>query len=221
VAGGGTFFVDVSAGLQTQAAEAPSLAEAPVVAGEAREGQTLTVTDGEWNGTTPIALERRWQRCDDAGSGCADIPGASSGAYRLGTLDVGSRVRAVVTATNVAGSEQAASGPSAVVSPSPPSTAPAPPRVLAAWAWTKGHRILFHAKVRGCRPCKVVARIRSRGRPVRVRLRRVSPAAHPVSRWRGRVGGVPRGRTRWQIRIVDTDTGLAARSRLRFTRVRG
>ncbi len=102
---------------------------APAISGTAQHGSTLTVSsDGTWTGTAPISFAYQWQRCDSGGGSCADLPGETAVTYALVAADVGQTLRAVVTATNVAGSASAASAASGVVAPAPPSNV-APPTI--------------------------------------------------------------------------------------------
>jgi hypothetical protein len=101
-------------------ADPPRATGAPVLGGTAMEGGTLTSTTGTFTGTPPLDRTVRWQRCDDKGAGCADIPGAT-GTDRVPTAaDRGATLRAVVTAENPAGSDSIPSAPSAVVAAAPP-----------------------------------------------------------------------------------------------------
>jgi parallel beta-helix repeat protein len=93
---------------------APSSAAAPVLSGSARTGDRLGVSTGSWNGSTPFTFGYRWERCDRKGASCV-ATGVTSSSYRLTRADIGWRLRAVVTATNPAGSASATAGPSAVV----------------------------------------------------------------------------------------------------------
>ena len=90
---------------------APASAAAPSVSGQAVQGQTLTATAGGWSGTGPIP-SYRWQRCSP---GCLDIAGASGNSYLVAAADVGATLRAVVTASNSAGSSEASSAQTALV----------------------------------------------------------------------------------------------------------
>lgn len=107
----------------------PTALAAPTVSGSAREGETLTSTDGTFGGSASTAT-RQWERCATAaGSGCAPIPGATGVTYRLVTDDVGRFVRVVVTATNAAGSASQASataGPITKKNGKPPKPKPRP-----------------------------------------------------------------------------------------------
>jgi hypothetical protein len=81
---------------------APSNNTAPVISGQAVQGQTLSTTNGSWtNGPTSYAYQ--WQDCDAQGQSCASIGGATLGAYTLVSADVGDTVRSVVTACNSGG----------------------------------------------------------------------------------------------------------------------
>lgn len=99
------------------AAYGPLNTEAPRVEGEAKEGATLETTNGSWLGLSPTKYTYRWERC--TASGCETIKGASKQAYALATADVGSTVRAVVTASNAAGESSATSAASATVAGKP------------------------------------------------------------------------------------------------------
>jgi subtilisin family serine protease len=103
-----------SAASQTVVAAAPTAISPPSLSGVAEDGGTLAAATGAWGGLEP-ALAVRWERCDSVGASCAPIAGVESPSYVLGEPDVGGTVRAVVTATNSAGSISAASEPSPVV----------------------------------------------------------------------------------------------------------
>ena len=87
------------------AAAPPTNSVAPAVTGAAQQGQTLTTTTGTWalgtGGTGPITYEYAWQRCNPDVTGCADIGGATSATYTLGSADVGNVIRSRVTATDI------------------------------------------------------------------------------------------------------------------------
>jgi Calcineurin-like phosphoesterase len=101
--------------VETGDSGAPVAALRPTLIGTAREGETLTVNAGTWLGSAPIAYAYRWERCAPSGLGCSVVAGAGAPGYALEAADVGSTVRAVVTATNAAGPTSEASAPSAVV----------------------------------------------------------------------------------------------------------
>ena len=104
------------------AAAPPARQTGPFVTGTATEGRTLSAQPGSWTGTPPITFAYQWQRCEQSGSPCADIPGASGASHLLTGADVGKRLRVGVTADNPAPgtSSQAFSNPSPVVLPAPP-----------------------------------------------------------------------------------------------------
>ena len=104
---------------QAPTAVAPANTSPPTVSGTAQAGQTLTVDPGAWSGTAPLSFAYQWRRCDGGGNTCADISGATGASYTLATADVGSTLRAVVTASNVAGSSAATSAATAVVAATP------------------------------------------------------------------------------------------------------
>lgn len=89
---------------------APSSTSAPTVsnsvAGGVVVGGRLTATDGGWSGTNPISFAFQWQAC---ASTCTNIAEATSETLTPTAADVGKRLRVVVTATNSAGSTEAAS----------------------------------------------------------------------------------------------------------------
>ena len=115
------------------ATEAPLNVTRPLVSGAPVEGATLTTTDGEWTGTEPITLSYTWRRCDVDGFNCVLITGATDSSYTLGADDIGSTIRARVTASNTAGEAGRRSLPTEVVQEAPPTvgepcgTATSPP----------------------------------------------------------------------------------------------
>jgi hypothetical protein len=87
----------------------------PVVSGSAQSGQSLSVSSGSWSGSTPMSFGYQWRRCDASGGACVDLVGATSASYAVVAGDVGSTLRAVVTASNGGGSASATSAQTAVV----------------------------------------------------------------------------------------------------------
>ena len=113
---------------QTQAAPTPT--SEPVVSGQAVQGQTLTTTNGTWDGTTPMTFEYRWLRCDTSGGGnnginCDTISGETRNSYVLTATDVGHTIRSRVIATNSDGSGSMNSDPTGVVQASATAGPPA------------------------------------------------------------------------------------------------
>ena len=97
----GTGAATATTATSVRAVGGPESDTAPIVSGTARDGETLSATDGTWSdddGTPSYAI--RWQRCD-AGGTCVDIQDdADASTYELTDDDVDQQVRAVVTATD-------------------------------------------------------------------------------------------------------------------------
>ncbi|HTR72809.1 MAG TPA: LamG-like jellyroll fold domain-containing protein, partial [Solirubrobacteraceae bacterium] len=108
------------------AAIPPSNTAAPAISGTARDGQALTASTGAWNGSTPLSYSYQWEACNSSGTGCTNILGATHSSYTLNHEAVGKTIRVTVTAENSGGHVSAASSPTAVVSPEPPSNIEAP-----------------------------------------------------------------------------------------------
>jgi hypothetical protein len=104
----------------------------PAIAGTPTQGQTLNASTGTWGGTPPFTYAYQWQRCDSAAANCSNV--ATGASYVLGAIDVGARIRVVVTATNSLGSGNAASDATAkVVSTAPADAQPPVTAGLALW----------------------------------------------------------------------------------------
>ncbi|HEX5247638.1 MAG TPA: hypothetical protein VFW41_10975 [Gaiellaceae bacterium] len=82
----------------------------PSVVGTARVGEQITGANGTWTGTGTISYTYRWDRCDAAGNGCAQVAGATRLTYLLTPADVGKTLGLVVTAKNASGSAAADAG---------------------------------------------------------------------------------------------------------------
>jgi hypothetical protein len=102
---------------------APANTAAPAISGAASRGSALKATAGAWSGPG-LAIAYQWQR--NAGGGFANISGATGSSYTLSVADEGATIRVIVTASNVDGSAQAASGASAHVTHSAPADTTAP-----------------------------------------------------------------------------------------------
>jgi hypothetical protein len=94
-------------------AAAPANTAAPAISGNAKVGQTLTVSNGTWSGS-PTDYSYQWQRCTSASS-CSNIADATANTYVARSADVGRALRAVVTATNADGLSTANSNQTATV----------------------------------------------------------------------------------------------------------
>lgn len=116
----------VVAGLAGAAGTPPKNTSLPTITGTTEQGQTLTGHAGTWTGDTPISYKWRWKRCNAFGNKCANIAGATSQAYVLKNVDVGTKLRVNVTATNGAGTAVAESNPTALIQPKG-ATPPPPP----------------------------------------------------------------------------------------------
>jgi hypothetical protein len=103
------------AGAQAVRAAAPQSSSPPTISGQAREGRTLTASNGSW-GNSPTSFAYQWQQCDGSGAGCNPISGATSKTYTVVSGDVDHELRVAVTATNADGSNSATSQPTDVVS---------------------------------------------------------------------------------------------------------
>jgi hypothetical protein len=77
----------------------------------------LTITGrGTWSSPDQLSDSQQWQRCDDTGSNCVPIAGATAFVYRLKAADIGYEVTVTVTATDQEGqTTTAAATPTAVV----------------------------------------------------------------------------------------------------------
>jgi hypothetical protein len=96
------------------AAAPPANTTRPSISGTARDGSTLTTSNGRWT-NSPTSFSYQWLRCGSAGANCTPIAGATSKRYTLTTNDVDHRLRTEVTASNSSGSSTATSTASNVV----------------------------------------------------------------------------------------------------------
>jgi hypothetical protein len=101
----------------TAMAAVPANTALPTITGAstARDGQTLTATNGTWT-NSPTSFKYQWQRCSASGSDCAGIASATNQSYTPGSADVDHRLRVVVTAANADGQSSATSSATDVVS---------------------------------------------------------------------------------------------------------
>jgi hypothetical protein len=93
---------------------APTNTARPSISGNARDGSTLTTSNGRWT-NNPTSFAYEWLRCGSGGANCTQISGANSKSYTLTTDDVGHRIRSEVIATNSSGSTSATSNPTGIV----------------------------------------------------------------------------------------------------------
>jgi hypothetical protein len=97
--------------------EAPVSLAPPAIFGAAKEGSTLTAVPGSWSGSPAPDFSFGWLRCERSSGLCLPILGADGPNYVLRAEDGGRELRAVVTASNTAGTATATSPPSGVVAP--------------------------------------------------------------------------------------------------------
>jgi Ig domain of plant-specific actin-binding protein len=95
--------------------DGPKNSVRPSVSGTAAVGQELTVSRGTWS-PTPTSFAFQWQRCSSSGTDCVNVAGATGPTYGVRSLDVGHRMRALVTARTSAGRSTVTSSNSSVVS---------------------------------------------------------------------------------------------------------
>ena len=88
--------------------QAPAATTAPSISGSPNSGKTITVSNGTWTGT-PASYAYQWKRCDAGGSSCTAIQGETASSYVVQDSDVGSTLRATVTATGPGGTTSATS----------------------------------------------------------------------------------------------------------------
>ena len=110
----GTSAPTVSAPIAIKAASAPVSTAPPLLSGAPAQGQPLTADPGTWSGGG-TSYSYAWQRCDADGQNCVDIPGATDATYTPTAADVDHTLRAVITATNDAGSTTTTTAPTAPV----------------------------------------------------------------------------------------------------------
>jgi hypothetical protein len=88
----------------------------PAIAGTAVVGATLTGTAGGWN-AYGARYSYSWLRCDNAGTNCAPISGATRTTETVAAADLGATLRFSVVAANRRGSTSATSDATVVVGP--------------------------------------------------------------------------------------------------------
>jgi hypothetical protein len=106
-----------------------------VVSGLAGVGKHLSTTSGSWN--TSANFTYQWQRCAAGGGSCVAILGATASTYALVGTDAGHVLKAMVTATNLAGTGSSTSAASHKIVAVPRSTSR--PRISGKAA--VGHRL--------------------------------------------------------------------------------
>jgi dihydrodipicolinate synthase/N-acetylneuraminate lyase len=72
-----------------------------------------------WTSPDPLSYGDQWERCDDTGSDCVAIAGATGSVYRLTAADVGHGVTVLVTATDQEGQTGTGTAPATPVVSAP------------------------------------------------------------------------------------------------------
>jgi hypothetical protein len=107
----------------------PVNTEPPTIVGDPHVGRVLSSSAGAWTANQPT-FKRRWLRCESDGLGCNPTSPVQTGStYKLGTADLGKRLKLEVTAVvedpNQDRTAVALSQPSPIIA-NPPTTAPPP-----------------------------------------------------------------------------------------------
>jgi parallel beta-helix repeat protein len=97
----------------TPAPAAPVNVTVPAITGATRTGSVLTASTGTWSPGGSLTFS--WLRCRPSGGSCVTVPGATGASYRLGSADVGSRMRVAVVAQNQVSSTAVTSAATGVV----------------------------------------------------------------------------------------------------------
>ena len=97
-----------------RSAAAPQNTALPQISGTAKEGETLTASNGTWS-NAPTSYAYQWRRCASDGTACGDITGATKQTYAVTAADVDHTLRVVVTASNADGKASATSNATDVV----------------------------------------------------------------------------------------------------------
>jgi hypothetical protein len=104
----------------------PANSSPPTISGTGQSGATVAVVNGLWT-NSPSSYVYRWLRCDATGANCQPITSAEAQTYLVTDADVGSTLRAEVTAVNgPARSQPVQSAQTPVVTPAGSSPPPPP-----------------------------------------------------------------------------------------------
>jgi alpha-tubulin suppressor-like RCC1 family protein len=118
-AGGSVSVASESSAAVGTGVTAPLSLAQPEISGTPEVGQVLDVSTGTWTGTPRLSYAYQWESCDSAGENCADIEGAAGETYRVASGNVGSKLRALVTASNAYGSASRVSTASGTIEDTP------------------------------------------------------------------------------------------------------
>ncbi len=102
-------------GCQNAVTSTPAGLAAPVTTGLTQYGAIVGASTGFWSGV-PTSFNYQWYRCDNTGSNCSPVTGATSQSYAvLAAADTGATLAVAVTASNSLGSASRQSAASNVV----------------------------------------------------------------------------------------------------------
>jgi len=104
-----------SAAVAPLAGNVPANTKQPEPSGTAQEGQTVKVDSGNWSGLKPITFTYQWQSCTAVNPVCTNLAGVTGSSFLIGASQIGSLLRATVTATNSSGNTSVASNLTAAV----------------------------------------------------------------------------------------------------------
>ena len=107
-----------------QGSARPRAASPPTISGTPVIGNTQTADPGTWSGTQPITFSFQWRSCNQAGSSCSDIAGATGRTYVARQSDLGRTLRVRVTARNAIGAETETSAPTGAINLAAPTGCP-------------------------------------------------------------------------------------------------
>jgi hypothetical protein len=107
--------LSAATGEVASAGSAPALTRQANPSGTAQEGKTVTVDNGSWSGVQPITFSYQWQSCTTVSSVCSNLAGMTSSSLVVGASQVGTLLRATITASNSIGKTSAYSNQTAVV----------------------------------------------------------------------------------------------------------
>ncbi len=98
-----------SAAIAPLAGSVPANTKQPDPSGTAQEGQTVKVDSGSWSGLKPITFTYQWQSCTAVNPICTNLAGVTGSSFLIGASQIGSLLRATVTATNTSGNTSVSS----------------------------------------------------------------------------------------------------------------
>ncbi|MFM8792362.1 MAG: 6-bladed beta-propeller, partial [Solirubrobacterales bacterium] len=85
----------------------PENSSSPTISGSPAVGGTLTASAGTWSAYPEATLTYQWQRCEQDGTGCTEIAGATNPTYTPIGSDAGKKLRVAEKGTNVVGNTTA------------------------------------------------------------------------------------------------------------------